>query len=283
MFKYLLIACFAVSALFTFTACNKKKEPPVVEKDLMPEEDLSLLDEPEFESVEEQDINLEEEILDSNMDEGIAAKKPKVENKKSSMSFSSSSSSSSSSSYQPALSESGRYVIQVSVYKSMRLADKLKTKLEGMGYPAYVSEVENPAQNLGGSYYRVRVGRFATMNDARNFGENAISPLGHNFWVDLKSNDTRGVPEDAYQSNIKPEPKPAPAPAPAPAPPPPPPKPIAQPVKAPEVADPAVAEPATAAPATAAPAKESEEGWDDGGWDKPAANEDTASSSGDEW
>jgi hypothetical protein len=281
LFKYLLIACFAVSALFTFTACNKKKEPPVVEKDLMPEEDLSLLDEPEFESVEEQDINLEEEILDSNMDEGIAAKKPKVENKKSSMSFSSSSSSSSSS-YQPALSESGRYVIQVSVYKSMRLADKLKTKLEGMGYPAYVSEVENPAQNLGGSYYRVRVGRFATMNDARNFGENAISPLGHNFWVDLKSNDTRGVPEGAYQSNIKPEPKPAPAPAPAP--PPPPPKPIAQPVKAPEVkAAPAPAAPATAAPATAAPAKESEEGWDDGGWDKPAANEDTASSSGDEW
>jgi len=89
----------------------------------------------------------------------------------------------------------GRYVVQVSVFKSRRMASQLVEKLAAQGYPAYVAEVENPTADLSGTYHRVRVGTFRTLGDARSFGENTVKSLGYDFWVDKKSMDNVGMRE----------------------------------------------------------------------------------------
>ena len=90
------------------------------------------------------------------------------------------------------LSESGRFVVQVSIFKSKRQAAGLVEKLAGQGYPAYVAEVQDPVPELSGTYHRVRIGKFQTLADARSFGENTLKPLGYDFWVDNKKNDGMG-------------------------------------------------------------------------------------------
>jgi hypothetical protein len=73
------------------------------------------------------------------------------------------------------------------------LADRLVEKLEAKGFPAYVAEVQNPTPELFGTYYRVRIGRFAQISAARDFGNETLKPLGYEFWVDNKSNDNVGI------------------------------------------------------------------------------------------
>lgn len=94
---------------------------------------------------------------------------------------------------QAGFSESGRFVVQVAVFKSKRQAASLVEKLSGEGYPAYVAEVEDPAPGLSGTYHRVRIGKFLKIADARAFGENTLKPLGYDFWVDNKKNDAVGA------------------------------------------------------------------------------------------
>jgi hypothetical protein len=149
-------------------------------------------------------------------------------------------------------SENGRYVVQVSTVASRSLADNLSDKLNGRGWPSYVAEVQNPTPELPGTYYRIRIGGFNRVSDARSFGENTLTAEGYEFWVDNRSNDNVGLEgygmgsgtetysnesSTQYQSSTtypdesgtvySPEPPPpapaAPAPEPATAPPPPPP------------------------------------------------------------
>jgi len=93
----------------------------------------------------------------------------------------------------PQFSSNGRYVVQISTVASRTLADRLVEKLEANGYPAYVAEVQNPTPELFGTYYRVRIGRFAQISSARDFGNETLKPLGYEFWVDNKSNDNIGI------------------------------------------------------------------------------------------
>ncbi|MBD3321634.1 MAG: hypothetical protein GF350_11120 [Chitinivibrionales bacterium] len=90
-------------------------------------------------------------------------------------------------------SESGRYVVQVSCVASPALADNLAGKLTDRGFPAYTAEVSNPTPELTGTYYRVRVGGFDGVSQAKSFGENKLAPLGYNYWVDNRSNDNIGM------------------------------------------------------------------------------------------
>jgi hypothetical protein len=92
-------------------------------------------------------------------------------------------------SYTPEFSESGRYVVQIAASSSQAAADELTASIKGKGYPAYVTEVQNPTPVLQGTYYRVRIGGFATMADAKSFGENILRPANYDYWVDLKSNE----------------------------------------------------------------------------------------------
>lgn len=90
----------------------------------------------------------------------------------------------------------GRYVVQVSTIGDKPIADDVAAKFEKMGYPTYLAEVQNPTPELIGSYYRVRIGGFNGVSDAKAFGENALLPQGYDYWVDNRSNDNVGI--DGY-------------------------------------------------------------------------------------
>lgn len=93
---------------------------------------------------------------------------------------------------QPQFSSDGRYVVQVTCVQSKNFARKIAIKLEDMGYPAYIAEVEDPTTNLAGLYHRVRVGGFPTYSSAKDFGDNYLSNDGYEYWVDNRSNDNVG-------------------------------------------------------------------------------------------
>jgi hypothetical protein len=90
-------------------------------------------------------------------------------------------------------SENGRYVVQVSCVKSQSFAEKMAGGLKDKGYPAYVAEVQNPTPSLSGTFYRIRIGAFKVFSAAKSFGENTLSPIGYQYWVDKKSNDKVGM------------------------------------------------------------------------------------------
>ena len=91
------------------------------------------------------------------------------------------------------ISETGRYVVQVAVFKNRGQAKQSVEKLSKLGYTAYIADVENPSPELSGTYYRVRIGRFASLPDAKSFGEN-MKAQGFDYWVDQKANDHTGGP-----------------------------------------------------------------------------------------
>src|SRR3989339_1532958 len=86
--------------------------------------------------------------------------------------------------YTPNFSDNGKYVVQVSVFVSRKAANRLATKFTEEGYAAYVAEVQNPTGDLTGTYYRVRIGNFSGVSDAKDFGENVVADMGYNFWID---------------------------------------------------------------------------------------------------
>ena len=166
---------------------------------------------------------------------------------------------------------SGSYVIQISIQPSKRNANAIIEKLSSNNIKAYIADVENPGE-LEGTYYRVRIGYFASIESAQNFGKQTLERLGYAWWVDNKSNDHIGNSESDYEeSNAAPMEEeeevvetPAPAPQAAPAPVPAPqaePAPQAAPAAtpAPAPAPQAAPAPQVAPPAPAAPAPQKEE------------------------
>jgi hypothetical protein len=157
----------------------------------------------------------------------------------------------------PQFSGKGNYVVQISCVGSKRLAQKVVQELEGQGYQAYSTEVSNPVSSLNGTYYRIRIGPFETIAEARSFAESNLTPKGYQYWVDRKSRDSKGseaypagsagageyapqssapASETPFQSSTPAVSEPAPAPA------------VEQPAAPPPAAEPAPA-PATPPPA----------------------------------
>jgi hypothetical protein len=101
-----------------------------------------------------------------------------------------------SGSFSPSFSDNGRYVVQITTVRSSSLAENLKEKMLGLGYPAYVAEVQNPTPALSGTYYRVRIGPFSRILHAKEFGENILRQNSYDYWVDNKANDMVGI--DGY-------------------------------------------------------------------------------------
>jgi len=92
------------------------------------------------------------------------------------------------------LEAEGKFVIQVTLTNTMLQANKIVEKLETNGVEAYVARVKNPAE-IKGVKYRVRVGDFKFISEAKAYAKANISPLGYTQWyVDNKSNDTIGKP-----------------------------------------------------------------------------------------
>jgi hypothetical protein len=102
-------------------------------------------------------------------------------------------------SYAPNFSRRGLYVVQVSSLPSRTLASELTTEFKEKGYPAYMTEVENPG-SLQGTFYRVRIGGFVTAADAKAFGENILKPGKYDYWIDLKRNEGKSV-EPKFNDN----------------------------------------------------------------------------------
>ncbi len=94
----------------------------------------------------------------------------------------------------------GSVTIQVSIQPSKRGANATLKKLGEKGIRAYLAQVENPGE-LEGTYYRVRVGYFKKIEDAKSFGKNKLEPLGFAWWIDNKANDAVGSPETGESAN----------------------------------------------------------------------------------
>ena len=105
----------------------------------------------------------------------------------------------------PTPRQNGDYVLQVGVSDSRVLADILVNKIKRLGYEAYIIQVTDTAQ-LVGIFYRVRVGYFNTVTDARLFGHNALKPEGIGFWIDNSKNDNIGAPVNSEPNPME-EPK----------------------------------------------------------------------------
>jgi hypothetical protein len=97
------------------------------------------------------------------------------------------------SSFSGEFSPNGKYTVQVSCVKSQGLANSLVSKLKAKGFPAYAAEVQNPTPNLSGTFYRVRIGGFSGLSEAKSFGQNTLATDGFEFWIDKKSNDNVGM------------------------------------------------------------------------------------------
>jgi len=74
------------------------------------------------------------------------------------------------------LSPSGRYILQVGAYRNRKSADEAANDLRLMGYPAQVIVVE--------SMFRVRIGFFERVTDAKTMGKLLHSKMGIQYWVD---------------------------------------------------------------------------------------------------
>jgi hypothetical protein len=103
--------------------------------------------------------------------------------------------------FRDVLVTNGNYVLQVGVSETPEQAQRLVRQLDKIGIPSYVAEVRDPA-DLYGTYYRIRVGYFRNVTNARLYGHNVLKPAGYAFWIDNKSNDNKGNPASAD----KPEP-----------------------------------------------------------------------------
>jgi cell division septation protein DedD len=78
--------------------------------------------------------------------------------------------------------EDGKYTVQVSSWQTRRRAEEDAERYTAKGFNAYVQEANIPSK--GGTWYRVRVGRYATQQDAEQLASQLAGLLEDGFWVD---------------------------------------------------------------------------------------------------
>jgi cell division septation protein DedD len=74
----------------------------------------------------------------------------------------------------------GEYTIQVSAWRDKEIAGEIMKRLADAGYPAFVEDREFK----GGTWYTVRVGRYASRKDAESAVQNFAEELKSNYWID---------------------------------------------------------------------------------------------------
>jgi len=78
-----------------------------------------------------------------------------------------------------ATSGTGDYTVQVSAWMTQQKADAEAAKLSAAGYTAFVED----AYVGGGNWYRVRIGRYATMEEAQQAAAQLQSMMESQLWV----------------------------------------------------------------------------------------------------
>jgi len=184
----LLIIGVTVSALIV-TGCSKKKD---VSSSKLSQTSAGLTQSAPSKAAETDDI-----FNEFYKDENSNAQKEKLTSKET-FTPSGASKGSLQAADQDNFSPNGRYVLQISTVVSQSFAERLKTKLNGAGYPAYVAEVQNPTPSLSGTYYRIRIGAFASIAAARSFAENNLKSAGYDYWIDNKANDNVGIDAGSF-------------------------------------------------------------------------------------
>ncbi|MDZ7359212.1 MAG: SPOR domain-containing protein [candidate division KSB1 bacterium] len=76
----------------------------------------------------------------------------------------------------------GRYTVQVSSWRTQRRAERDAQRFSEKGFNAYVQSAYIPS--LGGTWYRVRVGAYATKAEAREMAARLTELLESGYWVD---------------------------------------------------------------------------------------------------
>lgn len=81
----------------------------------------------------------------------------------------------------------GIYTVQVSSWQSRRNAEDDAARFQGQGHEVYIQRANIPEK--GGIWYRVRVGRFATKEQAQALADDLIYQLQSGFWLDRVRQD----------------------------------------------------------------------------------------------
>jgi hypothetical protein len=81
--------------------------------------------------------------------------------------------------FTPPPSGSGSYTVQVSSWTSKSMADKEASRLSAAGMSAFVED----AMIAGENWYRVRVGRYGTSQEAKEAADQLAKSLDGNIWV----------------------------------------------------------------------------------------------------
>ncbi len=79
--------------------------------------------------------------------------------------------------------EDGKYTVQVSAWRTRRRAEEDAERYTAKGFTiVYVQQAYVPSKD--GTWYRVRVGRYATQQDAEQMASQLAGLLESGFWVD---------------------------------------------------------------------------------------------------
>lgn len=79
--------------------------------------------------------------------------------------------------------EDGKYTIQVSSWRTRAAAEKDAQRFRNAGFDVYIQKAYLP--NRGGTWYRVRVGRFMTLEEGRQFAQQLQEMLESGYWLDV--------------------------------------------------------------------------------------------------
>ncbi len=74
----------------------------------------------------------------------------------------------------------GNFTVQVSAYREKKQADEIVSRLADGGYPAFVEEI--PMKGI--NWYTVRIGRYASRQDAKKAVSDFALELRSNYWID---------------------------------------------------------------------------------------------------
>lgn len=74
----------------------------------------------------------------------------------------------------------GNYTVQVSAFHEKKQADRIVSRLEDAGYPAFIETVPMKGVN----WYTVRIGRYPSRTDAKKAVQDFALELRTNYWID---------------------------------------------------------------------------------------------------
>jgi flagellar basal body-associated protein FliL len=74
----------------------------------------------------------------------------------------------------------GEYTVQVSAWRDKGIAEEMVKRLGEAGYPAFVED----RAYKGGTWFTVRVGRYASRKEAESAIQNFGEELKSNYWID---------------------------------------------------------------------------------------------------